>query len=108
MTNIGKPVITNNNNNSMTKITFRPDLSKFNINELSDDMIMLMKKRTYDMSGINNNIKVYYNEEQIINGFKSYINQYIFQQKLDMDNLIYEKINDYWEIGLLYAFDNGF
>ncbi len=33
-----------------------------------------MKKRTYDMAGINNGIKVYYNDELIkINNFKDYI-----------------------------------
>jgi len=57
--------------NSYTMIKFRPDFKKFNINELSNDIINLMKKRVYDIAGINNNVKVYYNNELIkISNFK--------------------------------------
>jgi DNA topoisomerase-2 len=66
-----EPIIENVKNNSYTKIIFKPDFSKFNIYELSDDLINLMKKRVYDIAGINSNIKVYYNNELIkISNFK--------------------------------------
>ena len=101
-----EPVIENIKNNSYTKITFRPDFKKFNIYELSNDLINLMKKRVYDIAGINNNIKVYYNNELIkISNFKQYISYYNFN---NINDIIYEEINNYWQIGILYIYDNGF
>ena len=100
------PEITTSKNNSYTMIKFKPDFKKFNINELSDDIINLMKKRVYDIAGINNNIKVYYNNELIkISNFKQYINYYNFN---NINDIIYEEINNFWQIGILYIYDNGF
>ena len=100
------PDITNVKNNSYTKITFRPDFKKFNISELSNDLINLMKKRVYDIAGINSNIKVYYNNELVkISNFKQYISYYNFN---NINDIIYEEINNYWQIGILYIYDNGF
>ncbi len=65
-----------------------------------------MKKRAYDIAGCNNNIKVYFNNELIkINNFKQYINYYNFN---NIDEIIYEDVNENWKIGLLYVNDNGF
>ena len=43
-----------------TKITFRPDLEKFKMKELDDDIISLMARRAYDVAGTTG-IKVYLN-----------------------------------------------
>jgi len=70
---INEPIITDTNEPSYTKISFQPDFTKFKTEdtELSDDFIALMKKRTFDIAGCNNNIKVYFNDELIkINNFK--------------------------------------
>lgn len=37
---------------SWTKVTFQPDLSRFNMEHLEDDTICLMRKRVYDMAGV--------------------------------------------------------
>lgn len=34
-----------------TKVTFKPDLEKFNMTELEDDVVALMKKRVVDLAG---------------------------------------------------------
>ena len=34
-----------------TKVTFKPDLEKFGLSELTDDIVSLMKKRVYDSAG---------------------------------------------------------
>ena len=65
-----------------------------------------MKKRAFDIAGCNNNIKVYFNNELIkINNFKQYINHYNFN---NIDEVIYEDVNENWKVGLLYVNDNGF
>ena len=53
MNNKSQPKITElkgENIKSYTKITFRPDLTKFKLNELTDDMVSLMEKRVIDLS----------------------------------------------------------
>lgn len=54
-----------------TKISFVPDLKKFHMKRLDDDIVDLLKKRVYDMAGIiGGNVKCYLNGEQIpIKGF---------------------------------------
>ena len=36
----------------MTKVTFYPDLEKFGMEKLDDDIVALLKKRAYDMAGL--------------------------------------------------------
>ena len=47
------------------KISFIPDFSKFKITGLTDDFISLIKKRAYDIAGITNKCKVYYNDVKL-------------------------------------------
>lgn len=76
-----KPKITENKKGEeFTKITFRPDLVKFNLpseNGLAGDMEALLSKRVYDMAGTLKNVKVWLNDERIkITGFKKYVEMY--------------------------------
>ena len=36
----------------MTKVTFYPDLKRFGMEKLDDDIVALLKKRAYDMAGL--------------------------------------------------------
>jgi len=64
---------------TFTCVTFYPDLSKFRMSEISDDICNLLKKRVYDMAGLfNNKVKVYLNGEQVkVKSFFDYINMFI-------------------------------
>ena len=63
---------------SFTKITFEPDLAKFQMTCLDDDTIAVLEKRVYDMAGVVDNVKVYLNNERIkIRTFKDYVQYYI-------------------------------
>jgi len=88
-----------------TSISFKPDLKRFGMTELTDDMINLMTKRVYDIAATTDKkVKVFFNDEKInINNFKSYISLFY-----DNDNIIYEDVNDRWSIGVIYIPDNGF
>ncbi len=49
-----------------TCIKFQPDLKKFNMESLDNDIVALMKKRVYDMCNImGNKVKVFLNSELI-------------------------------------------
>jgi len=62
-----------------TKITFRPDLEKFNMTSLDDDAVALISKRAYDIAGSmgmkgGKKLCVYLNNEKIpVKDFKSYL-----------------------------------
>ena len=66
-----------------TKITFRPDYARLGIPAgLTQDLIALFKKRTYDIAGITDHsvkkIKVFYNDTVLsVKNFKNYIDIYL-------------------------------
>jgi len=52
MGKMGKAKITaNSKGEQFTKITFKPDLAKFHMEEMDDDFEALVKRRVYDMAG---------------------------------------------------------
>ena len=49
-----------------TQIIFEPDLKKFGLKSLDDDMASLMAKRVYDTAGISpKTVKVYFDEKKV-------------------------------------------
>ncbi|KAM3966414.1 DNA topoisomerase 2 [Aphomia sociella] len=94
-----------------TKVTFSPDLAKFKMDKLEDDIVALMKRRAYDVAASSQGVKVYLNGERIkINKFKDYVDLYI-KGKEDENGqplkVVYEKVNDRWEVALTLS-DSGF
>jgi DNA topoisomerase-2 len=97
------PQITKNTkNDDYTKITFKPDLTKFGLTEISNDFHALFVKRVYDLAGCVRGVKVFLNDERIkIKNFQEYVNLYI--DKINPETgtkppIIYEKIDDRWEV----------
>ena len=48
-----------------TKVTFKPDLSKFKMTHLDKDIVSLMTRRAYDIAGGTKGVAVYLNGEKI-------------------------------------------
>jgi DNA topoisomerase-2 len=66
MINKSKPKITTNSGKSYTKITFLPDYSRFEMNGLEEDTILLIRKRVLDcIACTNNNVQIYLNGEKL-------------------------------------------
>ncbi len=62
---------------SYTCISFQPDLSRFGLKSLTDDIVSLFKKRVYDMAGVYSGVSVWLNGKKIIcPNFKKYIDMY--------------------------------
>ena len=61
------PVITRNSTGlDFTKVSFRPDLKKFNMTHMDDDTVALLTKRVYDLAGVTNaKVKVRLNGKPI-------------------------------------------
>ena len=91
-----------------TKITFEPDLSKFKMKELEDDIINLMKKRVYDVAGTSpTHISVFLNNKKIqIKNFKEYTEYYLknefFAEKVEYPK-IFENPHNRWEVMVTMA-----
>lgn len=67
----------NSKGEEFTRITFKPDLQKFNMTELDEDFESLIKKRVYDLAGCVEGVNVYLNGTKIpIKGFQKYVDMY--------------------------------
>lgn len=98
-----KPKVTDYKLKSYTQITFVPDLKKFGLESLSDDIIGLFKKRVYDIAGLGEKLKVYYNDKKIeSNNFKKYISLYYPDEEVHYDE------QERWKVGVIYKPDNNF
>lgn len=100
-----KPTIIPSKDN-FTRITYTPDYVRFGMSELTDDLISIMIKRVVDIAAYNPNINVYYNDNLIsIKNYKDYIRFYTIS---DEDEILYEKINENFEIGIIKSNYDGF
>ncbi|ORY32816.1 DNA topoisomerase [Naematelia encephala] len=118
MTKKGNPKITENKKGEeWTKITFTPDLKRFGMTGIDDDIASLLQKRVYDMAGTIRDIKVYFNDERLkIKGFKQYVEMYLNASSeataaasggagVTKPSVIYEVINKRWEVA--FALSDG-
>lgn len=78
MADKGKPKITvNKGKEDWTRITFKPDLVRFNMTSIDEATLSLLKKRVYDMAGITKGVKVFLDDERIkMKDFKAYVQMY--------------------------------
>ncbi len=95
MLNKSEPIIKDCIGSDFTRITFYPDFKKFGLEKLDIDMMDLLKRRVYDISGVcDPTLKVYLNDNRIlVKNFKQYANLYnIGESKMHC------KLNDKWEV----------
>ncbi|KAJ3402189.1 DNA topoisomerase 2, partial [Chytridiales sp. JEL 0842] len=103
MSKKGTPKITTSSKvEDFTKITFKPDLAKFGMTHLDDDIDALFKKRAYDLAGCVPGIKVFLNDTRIkIKSFKDYVEMYMStptEEGAKKPPIIYERAGERWEI----------
>lgn len=105
MGNKTEPTITKcKEGENWTKITFKPDLVKFNMTELEADVVALMKKRVLDLAGcLGKTVKVELNGKRIpVKSFLDYVDLYLKSaaKSRPEESLprVTEKVNDRWEV----------
>ena len=108
MSIIGEPVIEKYTKYPYTKVTFEPDFKKFNVKELSKDMMQLYAKRVYDMNAISvSKLKVFLNGKQLeTSTIDKYIDLYI-GKKTDHPRVLDTISSLRWQIGASYS-EDGF
>lgn len=105
---IDQPIITDDAGAPYTKITFEPDLERFGLPNLTNDMTALFKKRVYDMAGWCTGVNVFYNDFRIpIRDFNQYTNLYL-GPKNNGRKRVFCKVGDRWEICATVSEDNEF
>lgn len=93
-----------------TKVTFSPDLSKFGMDKLDDDIVGLMSRRAFDVAACTG-VKVYLNGKKLpVSKMKDYMNMYI---KVKEDEggpplkVCFQQVSERWQVGCTLS-DNGF
>ena len=105
---VGKPTIKDKATEGWTRITWSPDLSKFGMESLDDDICALFTRRAYDMAGCtHHSVKVYLNGKRIAtNNFSNYVDLFL-GPKLGGLPRTFEKVTDRWEVAIAPS-DDGF
>ena len=95
--NIEPPKITKCTAKPYTKVSFKPDYTRFGIPSLNTDMKQLFHKRVIDISAITpKNVKVKFNNELIpVKTFEQYIDLYVGTKS--ETSRVHENPNDRWE-----------
>jgi DNA topoisomerase II len=101
MSTRSQPEISKFSGADYTCITFYPDLARFKMDSLDDDIVALLSKRVYDIAATNNaagkKLRVHLNGTKIdTESFKDYIGICTGLEP----PCAFERINDRWEVGV--------
>jgi DNA topoisomerase-2 len=105
MLKFNEPEIEDYGKDDFTCITFQPDLERFRMTELDDDIVAIFEKRVFDMAGITpKSVSVYLNGKKLnVKNFEDYIHMYLDASKEEdeMDlPMVYECPHERWEVGM--------
>jgi DNA topoisomerase II len=116
MSKVGKAKITKNSKGEeYTRVTFRPELKRFNMDSIDEDTVALLRKRVYDLAGTVKNVKVYLDNERLkIKNFKQYVEMYLDSAAAEATEnaggaaqlkptFIFEQISERWEVAVAVA-----
>lgn len=111
MTKTSEPKIKDFHGDDFTKITFCPDLAKFKMEKLDDDIVALMSRRAYDVAASTRGVKVFLNGTKLpVKNFKDYVDLYIKGKEDDTGSglkVIYDNPDERWEVAVTLS-DCGF
>lgn len=102
MGNKTAPVIKASRKKPFTRISFKPDLSRFEMTSLGDDTIMLMKKRLIDIGFASNaKVKTFFNGTSItIKKPEDYMKLYDYPEG---EKFIIDDTNERWTVGVILS-----
>jgi DNA topoisomerase-2 len=95
----------NSSKSDYTKVTFKPDLSKFMMTHLDRDTVGLMTRRAYDIAGCTKGVAVYLNGKKLpVKTFRDYVELYVKGQPVEEEEedlprkIVHEVVNPRWEV----------
>ena len=94
---ICKPKVSSCKGKPYTKVSWLPDYKRFGLENLTDDMFQMFKKRTWDIAAVTDkSVRVTFNKEVIpVKTFESFIDLYIGSKS--ETKRLYEAPNKRWE-----------
>lgn len=100
------PQISSHAGEDFTKVTFFPDFSRFQMEGLEDDIVMLIRRRAYDVAAsTHGRCKVFLNGKQLeVQSFEDYVNLYLTDDAFRRCQVL----NDRWEIAVGLTDGSGF
>lgn len=111
MTKTTEPKIKDFCGTDFTKITFSPDLAKFKMDRLDEDIVALMCRRAFDVAATGKGVAVYLNGKKLaIKNYKDYIDLYVKPDESDVGQpikIVHEQCGERWEIACCPS-DRGF
>lgn len=111
MTKTTDAKIKDSSGEDFTKITFSPDLEKFKMDRLDNDIVSLMCRRAFDIAASTRGVKVMLNGKKVpVKNFKEYVDLYVKGKEDDNREklkVIYESVNERWEVAITTS-DKGF
>lgn len=121
MSKVSKPKITQlKKQKEYTKVSFKPDLAKFGMDSLDEEILSVLRRRVYDLCGTVRDCNVYLNDKKLnIRNFKGYVEMYVKAIKerspepipgengevKNFTTVVHEVFNDRWELG--FAVSDG-
>ena len=99
------PLIVPHSGPDFTCITFKPELARFGMEHLDEDIVALLSKRVYDMAGVlGRGVAVFLNGKRIpVSGFQQYAAMFVPAEQ----PMIWERPHERWEVGITMS-DSGF
>lgn len=96
-----EPVITPCEGPDYTLVTFFPDFAKFHVGHFSEDMILFMRRRVYDIAGCTDKtLKCYLNGERIgVVQFPQYVDLFPTMGE-ERHKHSYCRVNERWELAV--------
>ena len=97
-----------------TRVTFKPDFPRFNMQDgLDEDILAMIRRRAFDMAGTTpKDVKVTLDGTVLpVKDFKSYCDMYLpSKEECDLENiphktLYFEAVNERWEVGVTLSQD---
>ncbi|XP_048524898.1 DNA topoisomerase 2 isoform X2 [Dendroctonus ponderosae] len=111
MTKASEPKIKDFFGADFTKITFYPDLAKFHMDKLTDDIVGLMSRRAFDVAASTKGVKVFLNGQRLpIKNFRDYVQLYFkgeYDERGNPLKVVYEEFDERWEVAVTLS-DSGF
>lgn len=119
MLKVSKPrIVKAKNKREYTKITFVPDLEKFQMTALDADILSVLRRRVYDLCGTVRDCSIYLDNKKLpVKNFKGYVDMYVKAimerspvlardgQSGNYTSVVHEVCNERWEIA--FAVSDG-
>ncbi|XQJ28471.1 DNA topoisomerase ii [Leishmania guyanensis] len=93
------PIIVPCESADYTMVTFYPDFARFHVDKFSEDILLMMKRRVYDVAGCTDKtLKCFLNDERIAcTTFPEYVDLYPTMGE-ERKAASYSRANDRWEL----------